>query len=60
MILEVIDQGRLEKLAVVNGSAGKDTSQSGSTSPSGTLRHCPSRTELSHIVSPGRRSHDAC
>lgn len=24
MILEVIDQGRLEKLAVVNGSAGKD------------------------------------
>ena len=24
MILEVIDQGRLEKLAVVNGSTGKD------------------------------------
>lgn len=24
MILEVIDQGRLEKIAVVNGSAGKD------------------------------------
>ena len=24
MILEVIDQGRLERLAVVNGSAGKD------------------------------------
>ena len=24
MILEVIDQGRLEKLAVVNGSADKD------------------------------------
>lgn len=24
MILEVVDQGRLEKLAVVNGRAGKD------------------------------------
>lgn len=24
MILEVVDQGRLEKLAVVNGSTGKD------------------------------------
>lgn len=24
MILEVIDQGRLERLALVNGSAGKD------------------------------------
>lgn len=24
MILEVVDQGRFEKLAVVNGSAGKD------------------------------------
>ena len=70
MILEVVDQGRLEKLAVVNGSMGRDidgrayiggtastpvdTNQSGSTSPSGTLRHCPSRTESSHIVSPGK------
>ena len=73
MILEVMDQGRFEKLAVADGSAGKDidgrayiggatasapadTNRYGSTSPSGTLRHCPSRTEFSHIASPGRRT----